>query len=148
MCLLIILQSRVKWGQTYLNYFSSKNRGHNCHKKGGKGRLNRQKQETISIVHGTRVKFDDWKWKWSCSVMSDSLRSHGLLSPRLLCPRDFPGKSIGVGCNFLLQGIFLTQGSNPGLLLCRQMLYPLSHQGSPKLDDYVAVIIFKRNFIS
>ena len=148
MCLLIIPQSRVKWGQTYLNYFASKNRSHNCHKKGGECRLNRQKQETISIDHDTRVKLDDWKWKWSCSVMSDSLRSHGLLSPRLLCPRDFPGKSTGVGCHFLLQRIFLIQGLNPGLLLCRQMLYPLSHQGSPKLDDYVAVIIFKRNFIS
>ena len=43
----------------------------------------------------------------------------------------FPGKSTGVGCHFLLQGIFLTQGSNPGLLPCRQMLYHLSHQGSP-----------------
>ena len=35
-----------------------------------------------------------------------------------------------MGCHFLLQGIFLTQGSNPGLLHCRQTLYPLSHQGS------------------
>ena len=40
----------------------------------------------------------------------------------------FPGNSTGLGCYFLLQGIFLTQGSNPGLLHCRQMLYPLSHQ--------------------
>ena len=48
---------------------------------------------------------------------------------RLLCPWDFPGKSIGVGCHFLLQGIFMTQGSNPGLPHCKQMLYPLSHQG-------------------
>ena len=43
---------------------------------------------------------------------------------------DFPVKNTGVGCHFLLQGIFLTQGSNPGLLHCRQTLYPLSHQGS------------------
>ena len=49
---------------------------------------------------------------------------------RLLCPRDFLSKSTGVGCHFLLQGIFLTQGSNPGLLHCRQTLYCLSHQGS------------------
>ena len=42
----------------------------------------------------------------------------------------FSGKSTGVGCHFLLQGIFPTQGSNPGLLHCRQMLYLLSHQGS------------------
>ena len=47
----------------------------------------------------------------------------------LLRPWDFPGKSTGVGCHFLLQRIFPTQGSNPGLLLCRQMLYLLSHQG-------------------
>ena len=46
-------------------------------------------------------------------------------------PWDFPGKSAGVDCHFLLQGIFLTQESNPGLLHCRQMLYRLSHQGSP-----------------
>ena len=37
----------------------------------------------------------------------------------------------GVGCHFLLQGIFPTQGSNPGLSHCRQMLYRLSHKGSP-----------------
>ena len=35
----------------------------------------------------------------------------------------FSGKNTGVGCHFLLQGIFLTQGSNPGLLHCRQILY-------------------------
>ena len=44
---------------------------------------------------------------------------------------DFPDKSTGVGCHFLLQGIFPTQGSNPGLPHCRQTLYYLSHQGSP-----------------
>ena len=42
------------------------------------------------------------KWKWSCSVMSDSLRPHGLQPTRLLCPWDFPGKSTGVGCHCLL----------------------------------------------
>ena len=50
---------------------------------------------------------------------------------KILCPWDFPGKKTGVGCHFLLQEIFPTQGLNPGLLHCRQMLYPLSHQGSP-----------------
>ena len=49
---------------------------------------------------------------------------------KLLRPWDFQGKSTGVGCHFLLQGIFPTQGSNPGLSHCRQMLYCLSHQGS------------------
>ena len=45
---------------------------------------------------------------------------------RLLCPWDFPGKNTGVGCHALLQGIFPTQGSNPCLLHCRQVLYQLS----------------------
>ena len=51
---------------------------------------------------------------------------------RLLRPWDSPGKSTGVGCHFLLQGIFPTQGFNLGLPHYRQTLYPLSHQGSPK----------------
>ena len=49
----------------------------------------------------------------------------------LLCPWDSPGKNTRVGCHFLLQGIFPTQGLNLGLLHCRQILYHLSHQGSP-----------------
>ena len=44
-------------------------------------------------------------------------------------PWDFQGKSTGVSCYFLLQGIFPAQGSNPGLSHCRQTLYHLSHQG-------------------
>ena len=48
----------------------------------------------------------------------------------LLCPWDSPGKNTGMGCHSL-QGIFLTQGSNLDLLLCRWILYYLSHQGSP-----------------
>ena len=43
------------------------------------------------------------KWKWSRSVVSDSLRPHGLQPTRLLCPWDFPGKSTGVGCHCLLR---------------------------------------------
>ena len=50
------------------------------------------------------------------SVMSDSVRPHGLQSARLLCPWDSPGKNTGVGCHALLQRIFLTQGSNPSLM--------------------------------
>ena len=46
---------------------------------------------------------------------------------RFLRPWDFPGKNTGVGCHFLLQEIFPTQGLNPGLLHCRQRLYRLSH---------------------
>ena len=54
------------------------------------------------------------------------LRSCGLLSGRFLCPWDFPRKNTGVGCHFLLQGIFPTQGSNPCALHplhCRRILY-------------------------
>ena len=65
-----------------------------------------------------------------CSVMSNSSWPHGWLS-RLLHPWDYPGKNTGVCCHFLLEGIFLTQWSNPGLPHCRQILYCLSHQGSP-----------------
>ena len=62
----------------------------------------------------------------SCSVMSDSLRLCGLYSPW-----SSPGQDTGVGSLSLLQGIFPTQGSNPGLLRCRRILYQLSHKGSP-----------------
>ena len=43
---------------------------------------------------------------------------------------DFPGKNTGVGCHALLQGMFPTQGSNPGLPQCRLIFYHLNHQGS------------------
>ena len=59
-----------------------------------------------------------------------TLRPHGLQPTRLLCPWDFPGTDTKVGCHFLLQGILPTQGSNPGLLHCRQILYRLSYKGS------------------
>ena len=68
------------------------------------------------------------------SVVSDSLRPHGLQPARLLSPWTFLGKNTGVGCHFPPQGIFPTQGSN---LRCLQLLdwqarsLQLSHQGSP-----------------
>ena len=67
--------------------------------------------------------------------MPDSLQSHALQPTRLLCPWDFPGKDTAVGCHVLLSGIFPTQGLNPGLLYCRQILYQLSYK----------VIIHKNN---
>ena len=60
--------------------------------------------------------------------MSNSVGPHGLWLSRLLQPWNFPGKSTAVGCHFLLQGIFLTQRSNPGLPHCGQTLCHLSHQ--------------------
>ena len=62
----------------------------------------------------------------SRSVVSESLWCHGLYSPW-----NSPGQNTGVGSHSLLQEIFPTQGSNPGLPHCRQILYQLSHQGSP-----------------
>ena len=67
----------------------------------------------------------------SRSVVSDSLRPHGLEPSRLLCPKESSGKDTEVGCRSLLQGIFPNQGLNPSLLHCRQMVYCLRHQGSP-----------------
>ena len=62
------------------------------------------------------------------SVVSDSLRLHELYSPW-----NSPGQNTGIGSHSLLQGIFPTQGSNPGLPHCRRILYQLSHQGSPRI---------------
>ena len=51
---------------------------------------------------------------------------------------DFPGKNTDVDFHALFQGIFPTQGSNPGLPQCRQILYHLSHRGSPRILEWVA----------
>ena len=51
---------------------------------------------------------------------------------------DSPGKNTGVGCHTLLQGIFPTQGSNPGLLHYGQIFHRLSHQGSMRILEWVA----------
>ena len=64
-------------------------------------------------------------------IFIDSLWPHRLQPTRLLCPWNSPGKNTGMGHHSLLQGIFLTQGSNPDLPRCMQILYCLSHQGSP-----------------
>ena len=82
-----------------------------------------------AAVHGVakvRTWLRDWtelNWRsgedlcLNHSVTSDSLWPHGLWPTRLLCPWNFIGKSTGVGCHFLFQGIFLTQGLNSCLLL-------------------------------
>ena len=66
----------------------------------------------------------------SSSVAASSLRPHGQSPARLPSSCDFPGKKTGVGCHFQLQRLFPAQGSNPGLLHCRWILYHLNHQGS------------------
>ena len=65
-----------------------------------------------------------------------------LCSPaRLLCPWSSPGQKTEVCSYSLLQGIFLTQGSNKDISHCRQILYRLSHQGSPNISYLVVFII-------
>ena len=65
---------------------------------------------------------------WSCLTLCDLIDSS---SPGSSVLGASPGKNTGVSCHALLQGIFPTQGSNPGLPHCRWILYCLSHQGSP-----------------
>ena len=69
----------------------------------------------------------------SCSVVSDSLWPHGLYSPW-----NSPGQNTGVGSLSLLQGVFPTQGLNPGLTHCRHILYQPSHKRSPRIPEWVA----------
>ena len=69
----------------------------------------------------------------SCSVMYDSFWVHGLYSLW-----NSPGQNTGVVSLSLLQGIFPTQGSNPCLPHCRQIFYQLSHQGCPRILEWVA----------
>ena len=71
----------------------------------------------------------------SRSVVSDFLRPHGLCSSW-----NFPGQNTGVGGLSLLQGIFPTQGSNPGLPHCGWILYQRSHRGSPRILEWVAYL--------
>ena len=65
--------------------------------------------------------------------MSDSLQPHGLYSPW-----NSPGQNTGMGSLSLLQGIFPIQGSNPGLLHYRRILYPPNHKGSSRILEWVA----------
>ena len=71
-----------------------------------------------------------WKWVKSLSRARLFATPWIVACTKLLHPWDFQGKNTGVGCHFFLQGIFPTQGLNPGLSNCRQTLYHLSHQGS------------------
>ena len=78
-----------------------------------------------------------WKWKLSHSVVSNFLHPMDCSLPGSH-PWDFPGTSTREGCRFLLQGVFPTQGLNPGL-----PLYSLSRQGNPKTKYYKSIDISK-----
>ena len=89
------------------------------------------------LYHQAGLIWEEWVSEWSRSAVSDSVRPHRLQPTRLPHPWDSPGKNTGVGCHFLLQGIFPTQGSNPGLPRCRQIPYQLSHKVSPRILEWV-----------
>ena len=72
----------------------------------------------------------------SRSVTSDSLRLHGLYRP-------IPGQNTGVSSLSLLQGIFPTQGLNPGLPHCGQILHQLSQKVSSRILEWVAYPLFR-----
>ena len=73
----------------------------------------------------------------SCLTLCDP---HGLYSPW-----NSPGQNTGLDSFSPLQGIFPTQGSNPGLLYCMQILYQLSHKGSPRILEWVAYSFSSRS---
>ena len=83
-----------------------------------------------STLHGlSDLNLIEWVSE-SRSVVSDSLRPH-----RLYSPRNSPGQNTEVGSLSLLQEIFPTQESNPGLPQCRRILYQLSYRGSPNKNS-------------
>ena len=98
------------------------------------------------LIQRPRSNYFKWRLIWLKTLVKvkESESEVAQSCPTLCNPMDgslpgsaihgiFPGKNTGFGCHFLLQGIFPNQGSNPGLLHCRQMLYRLSPQGSPRV---------------
>ena len=71
----------------------------------------------------------------SCSIVSDAMNC---ILPGSSVHGDAPGKNTGVGCHSRLWGIFPVLGSNPGLPHCKQILYHLSYQGSPRILGWAA----------
>ena len=72
-----------------------------------------------------------WKWRSLSRVLL-------FATPWTIQSWNSPGRNTGAGSLSLLQGIFPTQGSNPGLPHSRQMIYQLSHKGSPRILEWVA----------
>ena len=80
--------------------------------------------------------------KVKVSVMSDSLRPHGLYIPWNIAP----GQNTGTGSLSLLQEVFPTQGLNPALPHCRWILYQLSHRGMPRILAWVVYPFSRGSF--
>ena len=73
----------------------------------------------------------------SCSVVSNSFETPWTITHQAPLSMEFSSKNTGVCCHFLLQGIFQTEGSNPDILHCWQILYLPIHQSSPYRAYYV-----------
>ena len=82
-----------------------------------------------------------WRRKWQPTPILLPGKSHGLCLTRLLQQWNFPGKSTGVGCHFLLQGIFPTQGLNLGLLHLQVDTLPSGPPGKPRSQVYTPQLI-------
>ena len=115
---------------TFLQIWPMKNNGKTYGRDTGNVFISIEVYRCVCVYACTRMR------ALSHSVMYDSLQPHQLQPTRLLCPWGSPGQYTGVGCHALLQGIF--QGLNPGLPHCRWILYHLSHQGSPRILNWVA----------
>ena len=90
------------------------------------------RDQSLSLIKTVKINWIEKQQRQpcheSCSKDSHTAGQRPAQSPfRLLCPWDSPGRNTRVGCYALLQGIFPTWGSNPGLLHCRWILYRLSH---------------------
>ena len=112
---------------------------------------NREAWRAACCPWGRRVRHDramELSWVCiACSIMADPLRPQALWPTRLLCAWDFLGKNTGVGCHFLLQGIFPTQKWNLYLLCllhCQTDALSLNHLGSHLGRHYTPIKILKR----
>ena len=88
---------------------------------------------SLLLVPPGKPIFIYWKWEWKSLSCVGLLGAHGVFNPW-----NSPGQNTGVGSISLLQGIFPTRGSSPGLPHCKQILYQLSHKGSPRILEWVA----------
>ena len=90
-------------------------------------------------------------WSMCCAVLSSSVSSDckpmDCSPPCSSVHGDSQGRNTEVGCHALLQRIFSTQGSNPGLPHCRQILYQLSHQGSPRILEWIVQHFSRGSFL-
>ena len=120
------LLGQGKWLFNFISSALVQGTQHTEHKIKGK-KKEEKKLMNYRPMTGQEDQLDfEVKWSESRLVMSDSLQPQGLYSSW-----NSPGQNTGVCSLSLLQGIFPTQGSNPGLPHCRWILYQLSNEGSP-----------------